>query len=303
MRKLKEHIITDDVVGQRFLDYSIAVFAEFITAKKGIKKAIKRGELLLNGNVVESGRYLKKGDKLQLFDLDNQVPKPFNLKLEVVYEDDCLAVVNKPAGIVVSGNLYRTIVNALQFNLKPSTCKDALNWAKPVHRLDHQTSGLLLVAKTHSAIVELSRQFEYKEIRKKYHAIVIGKPDATGLIDDEIAERPAITEYKLLERVKSLRNGDLSLLELTPHTGRTHQLRIHLSQLGFPIMGDRLYGTPGEILKNKGLFLSAVELYFKHPADGQDMDVKIPAPDKFRSLLNREQRRFDKSFLHDTISR
>ncbi|MCF6177405.1 MAG: RluA family pseudouridine synthase [Victivallaceae bacterium] len=292
---IKEHIITDDIAEQRFLDYSIAVFAEFITAKKGVKKAIKRGELLLNGAMVESGRYLKKGDKLQLFDLDNRVPKTFNLKLEIVYEDDCLAVINKPAGIVVSGNQYRTIVNALQFNLAPSSSKDALNWAKPVHRLDHQTSGLLLVAKTHSAIVELSRQFEHKEITKKYHAVVIGKPDATGLIEYEIEGRTAITEYKRLASVKSLRNDDLSLLELTPHTGRTHQLRIHLSQLGFPIMGDRLYGTPGEILKNKGLFLSAVELHFKHPDDGQEMDVRITAPDKFKALLNREQRRFDKT--------
>jgi 23S rRNA pseudouridine1911/1915/1917 synthase len=292
---LKEHIIADELEQQRFLDYSIAVFAEFITTKKGIKKAIKRGELLLNGEAVESGRYLKKGDKLQLFDLDNRVPKPFNLKLEVVYEDEQLAVINKPAGIVVSGNQYRTIVNALQFNLTSSGCKDALNWPKPVHRLDHQTSGLLLVAKTHSAIVELSRQFEYKEIRKKYHAVVIGKPDAAGLIDSEIEDRPAITEYKLLESVKSLRNGDLSLLELAPHTGRTHQLRIHLSQLGFPIMGDRLYGTLGEVLKNKGLFLSAVELQFKHPAGGREMAVEITAPEKFRSLLNREQRRFDKT--------
>jgi RluA family pseudouridine synthase len=291
--ELKEHIVTDDIIKQRFLDYSIAVFAEFISTKKGIKKAIKRGELRLNGDVVESGRYLKQGDRLQLVDLDNRVPKVFKLQLEIVYEDDYLAVINKPAGIVVSGNQYRTIVNALQFNLKPSNCKDALNWAKPVHRLDHQTSGLLLVAKTHTAIVELSRQFENKEIGKKYHAIVIGKIDDRGLIEYEIEKRVAITEYKLLEQVKSLRNGYLSLLELTLHTGRTHQLRIHLSRLGFPIMGDKLYGTPGAILKHKGLFLSAIELHFTHPTDGRAMDIKIPDPAKFRSLLNREQRRFN----------
>ena len=291
---LKEHIIVNEIEQQRFLDYSIAIFAEFIVTKKGIKKAIKRGELLLNGEAVETGRFLKKTDKLQLFDLDNRVPKVFNLKLEIIYEDDQLAVINKPAGIVVSGNQYRTIVNALQFNLTPSNSKDALKWAKPVHRLDHQTSGLLIVAKTHSAIVELSRQFEVKEIRKKYHAVVIGKPDAAGVIESKIEDRTAITEYKLLDCVKSPRNGDLSLLELMPRTGRTHQLRIHLSRLGFPIMGDKLYGTPGEILKNKGLFLSAVELHFRHPVDDRIMAVKITAPNKFKALMNREQRRFDK---------
>jgi 23S rRNA pseudouridine1911/1915/1917 synthase len=292
---IKEHIVTDDLAQQRLLDYSINVFADFLSSKKGIKKAIKRGELLLNGKIVESGRYLLKGDKLQLFDLHNKAPKTFNLKLPIVYEDDYLAIINKPAGIVVSGNQYRTIVNALQFNLTPSTSKDALKWPKPVHRLDHPTSGLLLVAKTHSAIVELSRQFEHKEIAKKYHAVVIGKPDEAGIIENAIEGRSAITEYKLLESVKSLRNGDLSLLELSPHTGRTHQLRIHLSQLGFSIMGDKLYGTEGEILKHKGLFLSAVELRFKHPADSRDMDIKIAAPEKFTALLNREQRRFDKN--------
>lgn len=291
---IKEHIVTDELHAQRFLDYAIDVFADIIVSRKGIKKAIKRGELVLNGQSVESGRYLVKGDKLQLFDLDNKIPKTFKLKLPIVYEDEYLAVINKPAGIVVSGNQYRTIVNALQFNLTPTTCKDALTWLKPVHRLDYSTSGLLLIAKTHSAIVELSRQFEYKEIAKKYHAVVIGRPDAKGRIDSAIENRSAMTEYKLLTTVKSLRNGELSLLALIPHTGRTHQLRIHLTQLGFPIMGDKLYGTEGEILKHKGLFLSAVELRFKHPVEQRIMDIKIPTPHKFATLLAREQRRWNK---------
>jgi len=291
---LKEYIIKEIADNQRLLDYSIDVFKELIPSNKGIKKAIKRGELLLNEEVVETGRYLKIGDKLSLYSTEKNVPTTYNLELEVVYEDEYLAVINKPAGINVSGNMYRTIVNSLPFNLTKSTKPDALSWFRPVHRLDNQTSGLLIIAKTQTAMVKLGNMFENKEIQKVYQAIVIGKTDDEGIIDKDIDGKKSISEFKTLKRIKSLRNKDLSLLELKPKTGRTHQLRIHLSGLGFPILGDKIYGVDGEVLKHKGLFLCSVQLLLKHPIDGKYLDVKIETPYKFISLLNREQRRFDR---------
>lgn len=290
---IKEHIVTKLVENTRFLDYSIDVFKELIPSNKGIKKAIKRGELLLNEQVVETGRFLKKGDKLQLFSTDKNIPTTYNLNLEIVYEDEYFAVINKPAGINVSGNMYRTIVNALPYNLSKSNKKDALSWFRPVHRLDNQTSGLLIVAKTQSVMIKLGSMFENKEIQKLYHAIVIGKTDDKGILTEDIDAKKSITEYRIIKRVKSLRNIDLSLLELMPKTGRTHQLRIHLSGLGFPILGDKLYGTDGEVLKHKGLFLSSISLLLKHPVENTDMEIKIDTPYKFTALLDREQRRWD----------
>lgn len=290
---LKEHIVKEIADNQRFLDYSIDIFKELIPSNKGIKKAIKRGELVLNEQVVETGRYLKLGDKLSLYSTEKNVPTTYNLKIEVVYEDEYLAIINKPAGINVSGNMYRTIVNSLPYNLTKSTKADALSWFRPVHRLDNQTSGLLLIAKTQTAMIKLGNMFENKDIQKIYQAIVIGKTDNYGIIDKDIDGKKSISEYKTIKQVKSLRNKDLSLLELKPKTGRTHQLRIHLSGLGFPILGDKLYGREGSVLKHKGLFLCSVQLLFKHPIECKELDVKIKTPYKFTSLLSREQRRYE----------
>lgn len=205
-----------------------------------------------------------------------------------------MAIINKPAGISVSGNQYKTIVNALGFNLKVSNQKDALNWPLPVHRLDNQTSGLLIIAKTVMARIKLGRAFENKQIKKKYQAIVIGKTDPKGSVNYKIGEKEAFSEYKTLQTVKSLKNDYLSLLELIPSTGRTHQLRIHCAKaLGTPILGDKIYGKPNLILKHKGLFLCAVALDFVHPITTEELKIRIATPHKFIKRLENEQRRFD----------
>jgi tRNA pseudouridine65 synthase/23S rRNA pseudouridine1911/1915/1917 synthase len=248
----------------------------------------------LNNQNVEGGRYLKNGDCITLIDLEKTPPKTYQLKLKVIYEDDDLAVVVKPAGINVSGNQFKTIQNALSFNLKPSLSPDTLPWALPVHRLDNQTSGLLLVAKSKTARVILGQAFEQKSIKKTYQAIVIGQPYASlGLIDSKINNKEAITAFKILKQVNSLKSQILSLLELYPKTGRTHQIRIHCAQLGCPILGDKLYGEEGMILKNKGLFLCAVGLQFKHPISKKELVFSIPTPYKFIKRLENEQRRFN----------
>lgn len=241
---------------------------------------------------MEGGRWLQSGDVIILVDLEKTPPKPYHLKLDIIYEDEDLAVIYKPAGVNVSGNQFKTIQNALLFNLTPSKNIDALNWPLPVHRLDNQTSGLLLIAKTKLARVKLGQAFEEKTIFKKYQALVIGEINDSGIINLPIHKKEALSFYKSLKVVPSLKNGNLTLLELIPKTGRTHQLRIHCASFDCPILGDKLYGTEGMILKNKGLFLCAVSLEFKHPFTQNKMTFEIPTPYKFIKRMENEKRRY-----------
>ena len=290
---LKTHIVPEGIGEIRLYDYAQQIFMT-IPSRKGIKKAISREEIIVDGEKTSTGLWVKSGQKIELLESSANPPKEYQLKLEVIYEDEYFAVINKPAGIPVSGNQFRTIQNALIGNVKLSTEADALRWPKPVHRLDAPTSGLLLIAKTATALMRLGQLFEHKEIQKKYCAIVIGETEEEGSIDSKIEDLASFTEYKLIRVVPSLRNKHLSLLELFPKTGRTHQLRIHLSKLGHPIFGDKIYGDEGEIMKGKGLFLSAVELKFKHPITEELLILKMDIPDKFSSLLERENRRWEK---------
>jgi len=269
---------------------------EFITSipsRKGVKKAIKRGELLLNNKKTDGGVWLKEGDRITIVDLERTPPKEYHLKLSVVFEDEDMAVVIKPAGINVSGNQFKTIQNALVYNITKSTLPDALDWALPVHRLDNPTSGLLLVAKTKTARKKLGLALEQKTIQKTYHALVIGDTPLEGKISTPIESKSATTLYKKIKTVKSLKNDSLTLLELKPLTGRTHQLRIHCSSIGFPILGDKLYGTEGLVLKNKGLFLSAVSITFAHPRTNVKQEISIPTPYKFVKRMENEQKRYN----------
>ncbi|MEM9991827.1 MAG: RluA family pseudouridine synthase, partial [Bacteroidota bacterium] len=231
-------------------------------------------------------------DRLECVDLALPPPEPYRLSLEVVYEDDWIAVVNKPSGLVVSGNQFRTLENALLHNLLSSKQPDALRAFRTAHRLDAPTSGLVLIAKTASVRVELGKLFEERRIHKRYQAIVIGKTAAVGDITSPIEQKEAYSKYECVKCVPSLRNQYLSLLNLYPTTGRTHQLRIHLASIGHPIMGDKQYGKAGEIMKHKGLFLAAVALEFQHPITTEHLQITIDMPHKFKSLLTREERRW-----------
>ena len=210
--------------------------------KNAVKKAIKRGELLINSVNATSGVWVKIGDVIDLVDPQNRIPKEFPLEVEIVFEDDFLVVVNKPSGIVVSGNQFRTLENALVNSTSDSSQADALKWAKPVHRIDSATSGLVLFAKTAASHRKLSAMFESKTIEKKYRAVVPGKPEDFVTIKDPIEGKESESELKLLETVNSLRNEHLSLVELSPKTGRTHQIRVHFESIGYPLAIDSIYG-------------------------------------------------------------
>jgi len=287
------HRVPEGISGVRLSDYARTAFPA-IPSRKGVAKTIKRGELWINGTPAQSGDWVQTGQMLEWVDLQQRIPKTYRLPLEVVFEDEYLAIINKPPGIEVSGNKFKTIENALAGSLSPSTKPDALDWPRPVHRLDYSTSGLLLVAKTAGAQVFLGRQFEERKVHKRYCAVVMGKLDSQGQVDEPVGGVPAYSRYAPVKAVPSLRSGHLTLVDLFPTTGRTHQLRIHMAAIGHPIIGDQEYGQEGNVLKGKGLFLAAIELRFPHPADQREITVSIDAPPKFDSLLRREQFRWEK---------
>jgi len=232
------------------------------------------------------------GQTIDLLETPQSQPKIFELPLEILFEDHHMAAIHKPAGFSVSGNAYKTIYNALPFNLKKSTEPDALPWPTPVHRLDNQTSGILLIAKTKIAQIALGNQFENHTILKKYCAIVIGKVLTNGKIKTPIEDKIAKTDFEVVCKVNSLRFAHLSLLNVFPKTGRTHQIRIHLATIGHPIFGDKLNVEEKMLHRGKGLFLCAQEILFLHPKTSVEINLKIEIPHKFKSLLLREQRRW-----------
>lgn len=293
MTILETHIVPENVSNIRLSDYAIGIFS-IIPTRKGMKKAIKKGSVYIDGQVATTGRWVVSGQVIQLMELVQKPLKVYQLDLQVIYEDNEIALLNKPSGIVVSGNQFRTIQNALPNNLFNSTAVDAFPCPLPVHRLDYSTSGLLLIAKTQSARRVLGTAFELRRIQKEYQALVIGKTPDQGVMEEPIKQKESQTTFKTLGTVPSLKNGYLSLVQLFPLTGRMHQLRIHLSDAGFPILGDKLYGTSGMILKGKGLFLCAVGLQFMHPKTGVVMKFKIPNPPKFQTFMERERKRWEK---------
>ena len=180
----------------------------------------------------------------------------------------------------------------MPYNLRKSTQPDALFIPTPVHRLDNQTSGILLIAKTKTAQIGLGKQFKNKTIQKTYNAIVIGKILENSTINTPIENKPSETSFEIIKSVKSLKYIHLTPLKALPKTGRTHQIRIHLASIGHQILGDKLYGNPELIHKGKGLFLCASEIAFLHPTTFLETTIKINLPQKFTSILAREERRF-----------
>ncbi len=282
MNILETHIAPSQEIPLRLQEYAVGIF-QTITTRSAVKKAIKKELILVNGEIGDTAQFIKGDEEIILLEEPSK-HKTFDLLLEVLFQDEFLAIVNKPAGVAVSGNSFATIDNALTNNLQPSNQEDAVR-PRPVHRLDYPTSGLLLIGKTSASIQKLSQLFEQKEIQKTYHAVTIGKMDREGTISSNIDDKEAFTQYWLLSFQSSQRFIRLNLLELSPKTGRRHQLRKHLSSLANPILGDKEYGTEGLILKGKGLYLHASRLEFIHPFTKAIMDVKCDLPKKFLKLF------------------
>jgi len=283
--KIETHKVPQLLDRIRLSDYTPGIFKS-VFSKKGIKKAIKNGFVTINEAIGFTSDYIIGGETIDLYQANSPNNKPtINLSLEVVFEDDYLAIINKPAGIIVSGNKKYTLENGLPRVLSKSTQKDALNRPEPIHRLDYPTSGALLVGKTAQAVRLLNKMFEERVIHKKYHAVIIGKISDNGIIESSIENKACKSEYKTICRLESRKYEYLNLVELIPHTGRRHQLRIHLASIGTPIFGDLKYGKEGLTGIGNGLYLHATSLAFKHPNTNNEVHTTIPLPKKFLKLF------------------
>lgn len=255
-----------------------------IPSRKGFKNALKQGWVYLDGSRAYTGTVVKGGELIELFRVPAKKPS-IPLSVPVLYEDDYLAVLNKPAGLLVSGNQRWTLENALPYNLKPSTANDGLARPEPIHRLDYPTTGVLLVGKTAKVVSALNRAFEQRMVQKTYLAVTIGTMQESGSIHTPVDHKPAETHFEVLKSIDSEKYGRLNLVKLHPITGRRHQLRKHVAGLGNPILGDKDYGKAGFISKGNGLYLHALELKFTHPILGKTLTVEAPKAKKFTRLF------------------
>ncbi len=270
----------------RLQEYGVGIFSSCPT-KSSLKKKLKKELIYVNGEKASSATFIHTGDKIELVNEEISVAtRKMEYPLEVIYEDEHLAAVFKPAGIQVSGNKFKTIANALEQNLKKSTLPDTCH-PQPVHRLDFPTTGVLLVGKTSSSIRALNQMFEIKEIQKSYMAVSMGEMKSSkGEFQEAIDNKEAHTSYEVLESVISERFGFLNLVILHPRTGRKHQIRKHLSGHGNAILGDADYSPEELILKGKGLYLHAYSVEFIHPFTKEILTVQAPIPKKFLKLFD-----------------
>jgi len=282
--KTETHIVPEAVAPTRLQEYGVEIFSSCPT-KSALKKAIKKGGVQVDGRLASTATFITGGETIEL-SLPEKVAsrRKLDFALKVIFEDEHLAVVHKPAGIVVSGNSFKTIANALPQNLDPGNLPDATT-PRPVHRLDLATTGLLLVGKTHGSIRALNKMFEDKKVKKTYYAVTIKKMDACGRITQPVDDKQAATVYRVCDSVPSKRFGALNLVRLHPETGRRHQLRKHLSGMGNPILGDKEYGQEDFILMGKGMYLHAFSLEFIHPFTGEEMHLEDELPKKFRKIF------------------
>ncbi len=284
MSLFETHLVPQLEKPTRMQEYGVGIFSATIT-KSALKKVLKKRYIKVDGVVASSATFIKGGETICINIPESLEPKKkFIFPLQVLFEDEYLALIHKPAGILVSGNSFKTITNALVQNIKRSNLPDTTR-PQPIHRLDYATTGILLIGKTSCSIRLLNKLFENKEVKKIYYAVAIGEMESCGSIRTEVDGKKSQSNYKCVKSVSSVRFGRLNLLQLEPETGRRHQLRKHLSSIGHPILGDKDYGIEGLILNGKGLYLHAYSLEFRHPFTDEKLLIKDTLPQKFTKLF------------------
>lgn len=263
--------------------------------------AIKEGTVLVNGRTQKAKYNVKTGDIISYEEPKEEVLDYLaeDIPLDIIYEDQDVAVINKPQGMVVhpsAGHSSGTLVNALLYHIKDLSTINGIVRPGIVHRIDMDTSGLLMIAKNDQAHQALASELKDKKSLRKYLAIVHGNlPNDRGVIEAPIGRsekdrkkqavtakgKPAVTHFKVLERF-----GSYTLVELRLETGRTHQIRVHMAYIGHPLAGDPLYG-PRKTLKGRGQFLHAQTLCFTHPRTGKLVEFSVQPPAIFQETLDK----------------
>jgi RluA family pseudouridine synthase len=271
-----EKIIVEDAAGERLSDYGVGRF-ESLPSGKSVKKAIKRGLILVNDQVSTTAHRVRLGEEIVVIADDTRRPE-YARQLSILFEDEYMAAVQKPADLPVSGNFFRTVQNALAFNLALSNQPDAMAVPRPVHRLDRLTGGVLLIAKTRKAAAHLGNQFEERKVKKTYSAWVAGGVDGKMVLRAAIEGKEAVTDIIPLKTIHHKFYGEITFVKAMPQTGRRNQIRIHLAEADRPILGDLKFGGPKS---GRGLFLFAESIEFIHPQSEDEMKVNAIRPKKF----------------------
>lgn len=312
MKNEFEYIITTEEKGER-LDHYLALKNEIGLTRSRIHKLIEDGYVEVNKEAPKPSYKIKAEDRILV-----SVPppkklevRPENIPLDIIYEDSDLIIINKPRGMVVhpaAGNYSGTLVNALLYHCPDIKSGSGIGGVlRPgiVHRLDKDTSGLLVVAKNDFTHQSLARQFKAKKISKQYLALVHGRiPQDKGVIEAKVGRHPkhrkkmaiirstetsvkgreAVTHYRVVERFKNY-----TLVELTLKTGRTHQIRVHMTSLSHSIVGDPVYGHRKEEFEVSGQLLHAAKLGFVHPRTGKYVEFSGKVPEDMEEIINKLQ--------------
>lgn len=296
---MKKYIVNDSDINKRIDSYIAGKDQEI--SRVAVKRLIEQGKILVNGKQVKVSYKVQLGDVItqEAEDIKEIELKAQEIPLEILYEDNDIIVVNKPKGMVVHpavGNLEGTLVNAIM-----AICKESLSGIggeiRPgiVHRLDKDTSGVIIIAKNDKSHIDLSNQIKQHEVEKVYWALVrgvvkeneatISMPIGRSTKDRKKMAvtkngKEAVTHFKVLKRY-----SNCTLLEVKIETGRTHQIRVHLAQIGYPVIGDTIYSSG----KNKwgivGQCLHAKSLKFRHPTTHEEMWIQAELPDYFKNVL------------------
>ena len=297
--------VSDEETGER-IDSFLSGKTEFTRTR--IQQLIKDKNITVNGEATKSSYKIEENDEIaiEVPEAETTEIKPENIKIDIVYEDSDIAVINKQAGLVVHpahGHYSGTLVNAILYHIKDLSGINGEIRPGIVHRLDKDTSGLIVIAKNDKVHAALTEMFQEKKIRKTYLAILKGKLNKSEgkivtqigrdkndrkkmtVIDDAAKGKNAITNYRVISQ-----NNLFTLVKVNIETGRTHQIRVHMRYLGYPILGDSVYGRKDN---EKRQMLHAYKLEFLHPVTGRQMEFTGEIPEDFQKALKKSDLKID----------
>ena len=278
-----------------FIDQASCALLRGLPSKSSARKAVKLGLLRVDGAEVAYDKRVKAGQVLTLA-AGEATGAVTDVALDVVYEDDALAIVNKPAGMPTVGWGRKTLVAALPTNLLVSPRLDVLPRPHPVHRIDARTRGAVLVAKTGAAAAHLSAQLRERTLKKRYTAVVCGRLEGEGRCEEPLDDKAAATRWRVVSHSRALGVEWFTTVEAWPETGRMHQIRRHLATLGHPVAGDVRYAGDVTTSGRRGLLLQARGVEFAHPDDERTVVVELAEDPKFERFRERERARWARVF-------